>query len=379
MSDAGLASMASCAKIAPTRIVKRTILICLLTMTALCASVAAPLAPEQTAAIDALFTSWTKPDAPGVSVMVIRKEKPIFARGYGLADLEQRVPCSTNTNFRLASVTKQFTATAVLMLAERKKLSLDEPLTDFFPEFPAYGRAITVRHLLTHQSGLVDYEDVIPEGTTLPVLDQDVLRIEMRQTKTDFPPGTRYRYSNSAYALLALIVEQRSGQTFAQFLNQHIFAPLKMAHTLAYEEGLRVVSHRAFGHSPAGDGFKRTDQSLTSSVLGDGGIYSSVMDLAKWDAALYTTKLVSRKMLAQAYTPAVATDKPGRSYGFGWYLGEYRGLRAIWHSGETRGFRTRLSRFPEKKFTVILLANRSDVVLEDLSLRIVDIALFGEP
>lgn len=200
----------------------------------------------------------------------------------------------------------------------------------------------------------------------------------MRQEGTYFPPGTQYHYSNSGYALLALIVEQRSGQTFAHFLKQHIFVPLKMTGTLAYEEGLRAVPHRAFGHSSAAGEFIRTDQSLTSSVLGDGGIYSSVVDLAKWDAALYTSRLVSRKMLQQAFTPAVVTNKPERSYGFGWYLGEYRGLRAIWHSGETRGFRTRLSRFPEKRFTVILLANRSDVVLEGLSLRIVDLALFGD-
>jgi CubicO group peptidase (beta-lactamase class C family) len=347
-------------------------------MTALCASATAQLSSKETAAIDALFTSWIKPDAPGASVMVIHSGKAIFAKGYGLADLEKRIPCNTNTNFRLASVTKQFTAMAVLMLAERKKLSLDERLMDFFPEFPAYGRAITVRHLLTHTSGLVNYEDEIPPGTTLPVLDQDVLRIEMRQTRTYFAPGTQYRYSNSAYALLALIVEQRSGQTFACFLKQHIFAPLKMANTLAYEEGLSVVPNRAFGHSPAAGDFTRTDQSLTSSVLGDGGIYSSVVDLAKWDAVLYTTKLVRRKTLEEAFTPAVATDKPGRSYGFGWYLGEYRGLRAIWHSGETRGFRTRLARFPERKFAVIILANRSDAVLEEFPGKIADIVLFGK-
>lgn len=348
----------------------------LVLMTTLAASAAA-LTPDQTARIDALFQPFDRADAPGMSVLVLHAGKPVFARGYGLADLAACVPCSTNTNFRLASVTKQFTAMAILMLAERKKLSLDERLTDFFPEYPAHGQAITVRHLLTHTSGLLDYEDAIPEGTTIAVLDQDVLRILLRQEKTYFPPGTQYRYSNSAYALLALIVEQRSGQTFAHFLKQHIFAPLKMTRTLAYEEGLSVVANRAYGHSPAGDRFQRTDQSLTSSVLGDGGVYSSALDLAKWDAALYTTKLVSRKTLQEAFTPAIATDKPRRSYGFGWYLGEYRGVRAIWHSGETRGFRTRLSRLPEKKFTVILLANRSDVVLEELSNKIADIVLFG--
>src|SRR5438445_8042766 len=186
---------------------------------------------------------------------------------------------------------------AVMILAERKKLSFDERLTDFFPEFPEYGRQITVRHLLSHNSGLIDYEDLIPKGTEIPVLDRDVLRLLMQQDKTYFPPGTKYKYSNSAYALLALMVEGRSGSTFAQFLKQNIFCALKMAHTLAYEQGLSVIPNRAYGYSPDGAGFKRTDQSLTSSVLGDGGIYSSVADLRKWDQALYTSKLVSPKML----------------------------------------------------------------------------------
>jgi CubicO group peptidase (beta-lactamase class C family) len=347
-----------------------------LLMTALSAA-AAKTTSDQAAAIDALFTRWVQADAPGASVMVIHNGKPIFAKGHGLADLRQRVPCTTNTNFRLASVTKQFTAMAVLILAERKKLSLDETLTDFFPEFPAFGQTITVRQLLTHTSGLIDYEDEIPKGTIFPVLDQDVLRILMQQDKTYFPPGSKFRYSNSGYALLALIVEQRSGLTFARFLKQHIFAPLKMSNTLAYEQGLRVVPNRAFGHSPAANGFTRTDQSLTSSVLGDGGVYSSVLDLAKWDAALYTSKLVRRKTLEQAFTPTTPTDQPGRSYGFGWYIGEYRGLKKTWHSGETLGFRTRITRFPQRKFTVILLANRSDAVLDDLPHRIAERLLFN--
>ena len=348
----------------------------LLLMTALSANAATPTS-DHTSAIDALFTRWISADAPGASVIVIHKGSPIFAKGYGLADLEQRVPCSTNTNFRLASVTKQFTAMAVLMLAERKRLSLDETLAEYFPEFPLYGQTITVRHLLTHTSGLLDYEDAIPTGTTLPVLDQDVLRILMRQNGTYFPPGTKYRYSNSGYALLALIVEQRGGLTFARFLRQHIFAPLKMPNTLAYEQGLSAVPNRAFGYSPTDHGFQRADQSLTSSVLGDGGVYSSVLDLARWDAALYTTRLVRHKTLQHAFAPMVPTDRPGRSYGFGWYVGEYRGLKEIGHSGETRGFRTRIARFPERKFTVIILANRSDAVLDELPHRIADVVLFA--
>lgn len=330
----------------------------------------------QAARVDALFKDFDHPNAPGASVMVIHNGKPVFAKGYGLSDLLIKTPCTTNTNFRLASVSKQFTAMAVLMLAEHGKLKLDEQLTAFFPEFPAYGKQTTVNHLLTHTSGLLDYEDLIPPGTTIPVLDQDVLRILMAQDKTYFTPGSQFRYSNSGFALLALIVEARSGQRFARFLKENIFAPLKMTNTLAYEPGLSVVPSRAFGHTQKSNVWQRTDQSLTSSVLGDGGIYSSLTDLFKWDQSLYKSKLVSERTLRAAFTPHSPTDKPGRSYGYGWYLTEYHGLKVIYHGGESIGFRTRLVRIPEKHFAVIILANRADAKLEDFPLRIADIVLF---
>lgn len=326
--------------------------------------------------MDELFRDYAKPGVPGAAVMVVRNGKVVFARGYGMADVEAEMPCATNTNFRLASVTKQFTAMAVMMLVERKRLSLDEKLIDLFPEFPTYGRAITVRHLLTHTSGLIDYEDVIPKGTTIPVLDRDVLRLLLRQDKTYFPPGTKFRYSNSAYALLALIVEGRSGQTFAHFLKANIFEPLKMKTTLAYEQGSSAVVNRAYGYSTYGSSFKRTDQSLTSSVLGDGGVYSSVADLRKWDEALTAGKLVKKKALDQIFAPGPETDQPGMRYGFGWYIGEYRGAKEIWHSGTTRGFSTRIVRFPDKRSAIIILTNRNEAQLPDLAHAIADTWFF---
>jgi CubicO group peptidase (beta-lactamase class C family) len=330
-----------------------------------------------TTKLGALFQNYNRPGSPGASVMIIQRGKVVCARSYGLANLEESIPCDTNTNFRLASVTKQFTAMAVMLLAERKKLSLDERLTDFFPEFPAYGKQITLRHLLTHTSGLLDYEDVIPKGTEIPVLDREVLRLLMQQDKTYFPPGTKYRYSNSGYALLALIVETRSGNTFARFLQANIFRPLGMADTLAYERGLSVVPRRAYGYSADGNGFKRTDQSLTSSVLGDGGIYSSVADLYQWDQALYSDRLVSQKMLKLAFTPGPATEHPDTGYGFGWFIGQYRGLREMWHSGNSIGFTTRIARFPDRKFTVIILTNRNEADIAEFPHRIADWCLFS--
>lgn len=339
------------------------------------------LPAEVAARVDAIFADFNQPDAPGASVAIIRDGAIAFAKGYGFADLETRKPIAPETNFRLASVSKQFTAMAVLLLRERGKLSLDENLLAFFPEFSAFGKQITVRHLLTHQSGLLDYEDLIPAGTTIPVLDQDVLRLLMADGRTNatptyFPVGSQYRYSNSAYALLALIVQVRSGQTFAHFLKENIFTPLDMTNTLAYEAGNSVVPHRAYGHSLRTNGWQRTDQSLTSSVLGDGGIYSSVNDLFKWDQALYTTKLASAATLEEAFTAKMATDKPGKSYGYGWYLTKYRGVKQIWHSGESIGFRTRLVRMPEKKFALIILSNRSDKKLDDYAAKTIDLVLF---
>jgi len=331
----------------------------------------------KTATIDALFADFNRVDVPGASVMVIQNGKVLLAKGYGVANVEEKIPCTPETNFRLASLTKQFTAMSILILVDRKKLSLDESLTEFFPEFPSYGKQITVRHLLSHTSGLIDYEDVIPAGTTIPVLDRDVLRLLLKQEKTYFRPGSMFRYSNSGYSLLSLVVEVRSGMPFAQFLKKNIFEPLKMTRSLAYEEGFSIIPNRAYGHTASGKGFTRTDQSLTSSVLGDGGIYTSVSDLFKWDQALYTTKLVSPKWQKLAFTPGtLPTDFPDSHYGFGWYIGNYRGLKEIWDYGETRGFTTRIARFPEKKFTLVILTNRNDAKISELPHKIADVYLF---
>jgi CubicO group peptidase (beta-lactamase class C family) len=346
-------------------------LLCLMTS-------AATHAAQETALnrrINRLFADYTGPGKPGAAVMVIHKSKVLHARGYGLADVDKGIPVDTNTNFRLASVTKQFTALCVLMLIERNQLSLDDALSQHLPEFPAYGREITIRQLLNHTSGLLDYEDLISSNTTLPVLDQNVLQLMLNTDRTYFPPGTSYRYSNTAYALLAMIVEKVSGQTFASFLRKNIFEPLGMNHTLAYEEGLSMIPNRAYGHSNKDGRFVRADQSITSSVLGDGGIYSSVADLFKWDQSLYTTNLVNADTLQLASTPGPDTEKPDTRYGFGWYMSEYRGLRKIWHTGSTIGFRNRLERFPDQEFTVIILTNRGAPDPQTIAEQIVDLCL----
>lgn len=334
------------------------------------------------AQLDAILKDYGRDDrggAPGASVLVAQDGKVLYRKAFGLANLEERTPITTATNFRLASVTKQFTATAVLLLAERGKLSLDDPLTRFFPGFATAAHRVKVRHLLGHTSGLPDYEDLIPPGTTVPLKDKDVLDLVGRQDRLYFAPGSQFRYSNTGYALLALIVEKISGRSFAQFLEENIFDPLGMAGTVAYEEGISKVERRAYGYSEKDGRFERTDQSLTSSVLGDGGIYSSVEDLWLWDQALYGTRLLPAETLAMAFQAGTPTsDQPGSGYGYGWYVashGGHRGTRKVWHYGETLGFSTYLARYPDKRLTIIMLTNRNDNFLGPTVDRIADVIL----
>lgn len=326
--------------------------------------------------VDALFSDYTG-ERPGASVMVVRDGRPVFVKSYGLAVLDGRIPATPETNFRLASVTKQFTAMSVMLLIERGQLSLDHTLTDIFPGFPAYGAGVTVRHLLTHTSGLVAYEDLMNPSDTRQVHDRDVLAMMASVDSTLFPPGSAYRYSNSGYAVLAMIVEKVSGQSFPEFLGENVFRPAGMERSVAFVEGVNEVPNRAFGYASEGDGFVFSDQSTTSAVLGDGGIYMSVADMFRWDQALYTEKLVSAAMLKQAFTSAVLTNGGQTGYGFGWSVGEYRGRRRVYHSGSTCGFRTAIHRYPEDRFSVIVLLNRRDAEPDDLAERLTDIFLTG--
>jgi CubicO group peptidase (beta-lactamase class C family) len=273
-------------------------------------------------------------------------------------------------------VTKQFTAMGIMILAERGKLSLDDKITKFFPDFPKYGDQITVRHLLTHTSGVFDYDDHVPPGTMVQLKDKDALKIVREHDGTYFPPGTKFRYSNSGYAMLALIIEKVSGQTYAQFQKANIFDPLGMTNTVAFEESISTVSNRAFGYATTNGAFVPRDQSLTSAVLGDGGIYSSVVDLFKWDQALYTEKLISHKILHDAYTVhSRNSDMAGSGYGYGWYIAEHEGTEHVWHYGSTCGFNTMINRFPQKKTTVIILTNRNDAHLAEMTPKLVEMAL----
>jgi CubicO group peptidase (beta-lactamase class C family) len=293
---------------------------------------------------------------PGASAILLRNGAVEVSATFGLADLERGIVATPATNYRLASVSKQFTAMAVLLLAADGKLALDDPLARYVDRAPRLWRELTLRHLLTHTAGLLDYEELIPPDTTTPLRDEGVLELVRPHEQAYHTPGSAFRYSNTGYCLLALVVERVAARSFAAVLRERIFESLGMTSTVAYEAGVSQIPQRAYGYSLDGNTWVRTDQSLTSSTLGDGGIYSSITDLARWDAALATRRLLPEPFLARMFSPQVATPD-GPAYGFGWYL---RGPTLAYHTGETIGFRTAIARRLDARLTAIVLVNRSE-------------------
>jgi len=338
--------------------------------------------------IDSIFTRLTDARSPGAAVLVRKNGRTVFAHGYGVSDLRTFAKIDLHTNFRLASFSKQFTAMAIMLLVHDGKLRYDQNLTEIFPGFPDYGRAITVRHLLTHTSGLADYETLMEEkekaegpiwSASNQIHDEDVFTLLAQQRNGKFAPGTSWAYSNSGYVVLGLIVAKISGVPYAEFLRRRIFAPLKMSHTIAYVNGQNTVRRRAYGSSKTDGQWRDTDQSATSATLGDGGIYSNVLDLARWDDALASEKLLPKSEMVPALEPVKLNDgspphwpaadnsgdnlAPGKpvSYGFGWFLDPLDGRPRTWHNGSTSGFRTVIERFSEEALTIIILCNRTDL------------------
>jgi CubicO group peptidase (beta-lactamase class C family) len=321
------------------------------------------------AEVDRLFVDYRADGMPGASVMVIKNGEAVLTKSYGLAHVDQRKPVTPLTNFRLASVTKQFTATAVLMLVDQGQLGLDDSLRAHFPEMPAFAAEITVRHMLQHTSGIEDYEPIFGDRFPEQITDGGVVDIIRGTRGTYFNPGSEHRYSNSAYAILAVLVERLSGNSFAQFLDQHIFAPLGMTNTVAYEAGNSAVANRAYGYAVSENEVNFADQSAWSAVLGDGGVYSSVTDLYRWDQALYSDELLPATLWAEAFTPGL------EDYGFGWRIDRYRDRERYHHSGSTSGFRNFMQKFPEERLTVIVLSNRAEPDVQPLAEKIADLYL----
>jgi len=314
-------------------------------------------------------------DGPGASVLVVSKGRVVLTRSYGLSDVEREVRVTPATNFRLASLTKQMTATAIMLLAADRTIAYDDDVTKWVTGLPAYARGVTIRQLLSHTGGLPDYEDFVPDSQTAQVHDRDIPALVSHSPAPRFAEGTRYEYSNTGYALLALVVERASGKPFDDFLHARIFRPLGMAQTLAFVDGRSTVPHRAWGYTIAKTGLRLTDQSNTSATLGDGGVYSNILDLAKWDRSMRKHTLVAAEAQRLAWTPATLPAGARSEYGFGWFVDADHGEMRLRHHGESRGFTNGVVRYPASGVSVFILTNRTGGAPWDIAQRIADLYL----
>lgn len=306
---------------------------------------------------DAVMSEVYKPGEPGASIIVKKDGKAIFRKGYGLADLELAVPVEPDMVFRLGSITKQFTAVAILMLAEQGKLGLQDEITKFLPDYPTQGRTITVEHLLTHTSGIQSYTDM-PEW--LPLWRKDFTVKELvdffKDKPMKFEPGRRWVYNNSGYVLLGAIIEKASGQTYEQFIDTRIFKPLGMKHS-HYGGTERVIPRRVPGYQMGKDGFINAPYLSMTQPYAAGSLLSNVDDLAVWSEAVFSGRLVKKEWLDKAFTPYKLEDGASTGYGYGWFISNYQGHRIIEHGGGINGFTSYEMTLPEDRIFLAILTN----------------------
>lgn len=293
---------------------------------------------------------------PGLSLAIMKNGEIVLAKGYGLANVEHQVAVKPETIFQSGSMGKQFTATAVMMLVEEGKLSLDDKITKFFPDAPEAWRNITVRHLLTHTSGLGDY----PEDFDLRRdYTEDELVQRIKPLPLAFQPGEKWSYSNLGYVMLGVLIHKVSGKFYGDFLQERVFKPLGMTTARVISEA-DIVPNRAAGYRLVNGELKNQEWvSPTLNTTADGALYLTVYDMAKWDAALYTEKLLKRSSLEQMWTPVKLNDGKTFSYGFGWALGEVRGHHVVEHGGSWQGFKSQISRYVDDKLTIVVFANQA--------------------
>ena len=296
---------------------------------------------------------------PGVAVLVVRNGEIVRAQGFGLANVELQVPVKPETLFQSGSVGKQFTATAIMMLVEQGKIALDDSITKYFPEAPPAWKPVTIRHLLTHTGGFTDYPKDFDFRKDRS--EAELLKI-VAGIPLAFPPGTKWSYSNLGYLTLGVLIHRVTGTFYGDVLQARIFRPLGMTTTRIMSEA-DIIPNRASGYRLVKGELKNQEWvSPTLNTTADGSLYFSILDLAKWDAALYTEKLLKRSSLEQMWTVAKLNDGRPNSgdYGFGWDITSSHGHRLIEHGGSWQGFKTQISRYVNDKLTVVVLANLAE-------------------
>ena len=333
---------------------------------------------DLSARIDGLCASWNRTDSPGCAVAVVRDGAPLYARAFGMADLERDVPLTPASVFDIGSTGKQFTAMLIAILARRGALALDDIVQTHVPELPVYAEPITIRHLLHHTSGLRDYTALMAlAGWHLDNFypEEELLRLICRQKGLNFRPGEAFLYSNTGYLLLGVIAQRVTGKSLRTLLLEEIFEPLGMAATDTNDDVGRIVKGRALSYSPGEEGGYRFEIS-PSTGFGDGAILTTVGDLGRWDANFYNNRLDGGpELIGQLLTPGRFGDGEPLDYGHGLFLHSYRGLRVVSHGGGWAGYRAELMRFPEQRTSVIVLANLGSIQASRLAKRIADVCL----
>jgi CubicO group peptidase (beta-lactamase class C family) len=337
----------------------------------------APLPEGLDALTDAIFAEWDRPDSPGCALGVYRDGSIVYARGYGMADLERGVPITPHTVFDIGSTSKQFAAASILLLAHDGALSLDDDVRKHVPEIPAYSRPITIRHLLHHTSGLRDYIGLLTlSGVRIDdvATSEDALAIIARQKELNFDPGDEHLYSNSGYFLLSVIVERASGRSLRDFAHERIFEPLGMSRTHYLGSYDDIVPDRALAYSRRPNGELRTDVSRWLQ-LGDGAVFTTVEELLLWDRNFYDPRVGGEGFLSELQGPGTLTNGEALTYALGLQVSEYRGERTVSHGGSWGGYRAELVRFPDQRFSVATLCNLGSTNPSRLARRVADIHL----
>ena len=329
--------------------------------------------------VDKIFAQWDKPESSGCELAAIKDGQVLYKRGYGMANLEHNIPMSPASITDTGSVSKQFTAMSIALLAEQGKLSLEDDIRKYLPEIPRYEATITIRHLIHHTSGIRDYLTLMSIAGMRDddyYVDGEVVNLLARQKELNFKPGSEFLYSNSGYFLLSQIVKRASGRTLREFADENIFKPLGMTRTKFYDDHNEIVKNRAASYLPrSGGGFQIA--ATTLDMVGDGNVFTCVEDLFLWDQNFYHNKLGKggQELITQVLTTGTLNSGEKIDYAFGLVIGEYRGLRIVEHGGAFVGYRAMTMRFPDQRFSVILQCNLGTINPSNLARRIADIYL----
>jgi CubicO group peptidase (beta-lactamase class C family) len=346
-----------------------------------CAAKTQALAREQAKQIDKVFAQWDRADSPGCALGVYRDGRVVYKRGYGMEDLNQDVHITPGTVFHVASMSKQFTAASIVLLAQQGKLSLDDDVRKYIPELPDFGQKITMRHLVHHTSGLRDQWELLGLAgwrySKDLITDDDVMSLVTRQRELNFKPGERHVYCNTGYTLMGLIVKRVTGLTLHEFTTRNIFEPLGMAHTHFRDDHAEIIKHDAVGYEQ--EPGKPFEISITNfDTVGATSLHTTVEDLQRWDENFYHPKVGGDALVRQMLERGKLNSGEQLDYAFGLVVGKYKGLPMVDHSGADAGYRSDLTRFPEQHFSVAVLCNSADTSPTVLIRKVADVVLAKE-